>query len=361
MVTKEVAFENLKKNIEFIKKEKDLAKDADLCKQAGISKGTLSTMRTEGRIPMLYPFFEDLCNFSGYTVDQLLSQDLEQLKSEAMPLIDEAKDQEGKSYVGIYAAYYFNTTPMKGKERREDYESLRYAVLIIYREKDGRYGCIGDFGLNREQQEERYNACIEKRDGDGKPVSYAGVKTFYINKYMGSNIYSGTFRIDDNSIVIQLDSGRDSLTMMLNRINSIRDNRDKYLGGLAAAISVCTGVYAAPVMQVVGISRGILGESPAEIAAMIKLDYPALEVRLEDEKDIYDMIHAIVDGREASSINGFSAYSLTREQEHAILLTAMNRAINRTVSRNLSRTIQITAADEDDWYYMVKRFEEDQS
>ena len=361
MVTKDEAFENLKKNIEFIKKENDLAKDADLCKQAGISKGTLSTMRSEGRIPMLYPFFEDLCNYSGYTVDQLLSQDLEHEKSEAMPLIDEAKDQEGRSYEGIYAAYYFNTTPMKGKERREDYESLRYAVVIIYREKDGRYGCIGDFGLTREQQEERYNTCLEKKEGEEKPLSYAGVKTFYINHYMGNSIYSGTFRIDDNSIVIQLNSGRDSLTMMLNRVNSIRDNRDKYRGGLAAAISVCTGAYAAPVMQVVGISRGILSESSAEIAAMIQLNYPALEVRREDEKDIFDMIHAVVDGREASTVNGLSAYSLTREQEHAILLTAMNRAINRTVKRNLSRTIQVTVADEDDWYYMVKRFEEDQS
>ena len=143
--------------------------------------------------------------------------------------------------------------------------------------------------------------------------------------------------------------------MMLNRI---RNTPPRYLGGLAASLSVCTGVYPVPVMQVVGLSRGLLTESPAQIGGMLLLNYPQIECRKEDEKEIYDMIHSIIDGQSGLKPTDLSVRSLTMDQEQAILLSAMNRAINNTVKRNLGRTIQVTALDEEPWYFTVRRFEE---
>ena len=76
MVDKNKAIENLNRNIEFIKERKGLHTDAELCREAGIAKGTLSSVRKGKKVPMVFPFFERLCSYSGYTIDELLGSDL---------------------------------------------------------------------------------------------------------------------------------------------------------------------------------------------------------------------------------------------------------------------------------------------
>ena len=354
MVRKEEAIANLNRNIDYIKSIKQLSSDSDLCRAADIAKGTLSSVRSGEKIPMIYPFFDKLCSYSGFTVDELLGTDLgeESLGNAAVP--DEAKEMEYKACEGVYAGYYFNTSAIKGRERKDDDEALKYAVILVYREEDGHYACVGDFGLTREQQEERYNACFIQ-NGKGKPVKRPNFKSEFINRFIGDNLYDGTFTIHDNSIMLKMDSTKDSLTMMLNRLRNTPTN---YVGGLAAAISVCTGVYPAPVMQLVGLSKGLLTESPAQIAARLYLSYPTIKCQEEDEKEIYEMIRYIIDGYDADKSGKLPGFTLTKDPEHAILIDAMNRAIDRTVKRNVGRTIQVTAIDEEDWFYMSKRFEE---
>ena len=355
MVEKNEAVKFLYDNIQFIKKEHGLSSDSDLCKATGIAKGTLSAVKSGEKVPMLYPFFKQLCNYSGYTVDELISRDLKAEKGGDKADGDDPKEQEYNSYIGAYAAYYYNTSSVKGRERKDDDEALKYAVVLVYRGEDGEYLCSGDFGLTREEQAERFNSCYEKNDISGKIKRKKNFGTEYINRYFGPNFYSGTFMINENSIVFKLESSQDSLTMMLNRI---RNTPSKYLGGLAAALSVCTGVYPVPVMQVVGLSRGLLTESAAEISGMLLLGYPRIECRREDEKEIFDMIHSIIDEQSDRKPTDLSSHRLTMDQEQAILLAAMNRAINNTVKRNLGRTIQVTAMDEEPWYFTVRRFEE---
>ena len=354
MVDKKEAVRILYDNIQFVKKEHGLSSDSDLCKATGIAKGTLSAVKSGEKIPMLFPFFYQLCNYSGYTVDDLISKDLKAEKGEDKAAGEDPKEQELNSYVGVYAAYYFNTSAVKGRERKDDDEALKYGVILVYRDEEGEYLCCGDFGLTREEQEERFNSCFKENAG-GKPVRIKNYGTEYTNRYFSKSFYSGTFTINENSIVFKLESSQDSLTMMLNRI---RNTPPRYLGGLAASLSVCTGVYPVPVMQVVGLSRGLLTESPAQIGGMLLLNYPQIECRKEDEKEIYDMIHSIIDGQSGLKPTDLSVRSLTMDQEQAILLSAMNRAINNTVKRNLGRTIQVTALDEEPWHFTVRRFEE---
>ena len=353
MVDKLEAVQILYKNIQFIKKEHGLASDADLCKATGIAKGTLSAVKSGEKIPMLFPFFYQLCKYSGYTVDELIGSDIEAEKGAGAADVEDPKEPEYRAYMGPYTAFYFNTSSVKGRERKDDDEALKYAIVLVYKGDNGEYLCCGDFDLTRQEQEKRYNSLFTKNEM-GRQILIKNYGKEYTNRYFGPNFYTGTFTINENSIVFKLESSQDSLTMMLNRI---RNTPRKYLGGLAASLSVCTGVYPVPVMQIVGLARGLLTESPAEIGEMLILNYPRIECRREDEKEIFDMIQSIIDGRIAADANGLSVRSLTLQQEKAILVDAMNRAINNTVKRNLGRTIQVTALDEEPWYSTVRHFE----
>ena len=73
MVEKEKAIENLNKNIEFIKLSRGLSSDSELCRESGIRKGTLSSVRNNKKVPMVFPFFKKLCDYSGYGVLDLLN------------------------------------------------------------------------------------------------------------------------------------------------------------------------------------------------------------------------------------------------------------------------------------------------
>ena len=102
MVNKKEAVRILYDNIQFVKKEHGLSSDSDLCKATGIAKGTLSAVKSGEKIPMLFPFFYQLCNYSGYTVDDLISKDLKAEKGEDKAAGEDPKEQQLNSYVGVY-------------------------------------------------------------------------------------------------------------------------------------------------------------------------------------------------------------------------------------------------------------------
>lgn len=354
MVDKNTAISNLNRNIEFIKAKKGLHTDADLCREAGIAKGTLSSVRKGEKIPMIYPFLERLCNYSGYGIDQLLGSDLAEESKGSAGEVDESIEQEYKKYEGVYAGYYFGTSNLKGRERMDDREALRYAVILISREESGVYRCVANFGLTREQQEERYNSCF-CRNQNGKMIRLKNYRSEFINRYIGENLYDGTFTITDGSIIMTLESTLDCVTMMMNKI---RNNAGRFNGGLAAAISVCKGVRPVPVMQVVGLARGIVSDSPEMIANKLYLSYPSIKCQEEDETEIFQMIRFISDEHRESAAERLLPVALTPDQERALLHDAMSRAINRTVKRNLARTIRVTEVDDDDWNQMIRKYEE---
>ena len=354
MVDKNKAIENLNRNIEFIKERKGLHTDAELCREAGIAKGTLSSVRGGEKIPMIYPFFERLCAYSGCSIDVLIGSDLAEESESTARAVDESMELELKKYAGVYTAYYFGTSNLKGRERMDDREALCYAVVLIYRENTGVYRCIADFGLTREQQEERYNACF-CRNENGKMIRLRNYGSEFINRYIGDGLYDGTFTITDGTIVMALESTQDCITMMMNKI---RNNAGRFNGGLSAAISVCKGVRPVPVMQIVGLARGIVSDSPEMIANKLYLSYPSIKCQEEDETEIFQMIRFISDEHRESAAERLLPVALTPDQERTLLHDAMSRAINRTVKRNLARTIRVTEVDDDDWNQMIRRYEE---
>ncbi len=354
MVDKDKAILNLNKNIEFIKANKGLHTDAELCREAGIAKGTLSSVRKGKKVPMVFPFFERLCSYSGYTIDELLGSDLAEESEGPVHEVDESTEMEYKKYGGVYTAYYFGTSNLKGRERMDDREALCYAVILIYRENNGAYRCIADFGLTREQQEERYNACFYRNE-NGKMIRLKNFGAEFINRYIGDGLYDGTFTVTDGTIVMALESTQDCITMMMNKI---RNNSGRFSGGLAAAISVCKGVRPVPVMQIVGLARGIVSDSPEMIANKLYLSYPSIKCQEEDETEIFQMIRFISDEHREPVAERLLPVALTPDQERTLLHDAMSRAINRTVKRNLARTIRVTEVDDDDWNQMIRKFEE---
>lgn len=352
MVERNEALRNLNSNIDYIKKHNELANDAEFCRVTGVSKATLSSVRKGERIPMIYPFFEQVCAYSSLTVDTLLNRLLEEESEEE----DERMqyEQDLQKCVGVYGVYYNNTSSLKGRESKSDAEALKYAVLLIYRE-NGEYGCLADFGLSKEEQAERYKYCF-KTNSQGKILRKPNFKTDFVNKYMYDKLYFGTIRLNDRSIVIELEASQDIVTMMLRKYAG---TSSVYHGGLAAAVSYSKGVESVPVLQVIGISRALISDSAEVISSKLYLTYPSIKCIEEDEKELLEMIQKITDGNafpEAES--GVPAFGGRKDQMRLYLHEAMTRAINRTVQRNLCRCFRISHLDNNDWYHYAISFEE---
>ena len=352
MVGKDKAIDNLNRNIDFIKKSNGLANDAAFCKATGVSKATLSSIRKGERMPVIYPFFEQVCSYSSLTVDALLNKVLEEESEDEDDGMQYEQDMQ--KCVGVYTVFYNNTSSLKGRENKPDSEALKYAVLLVYYE-NGEYGCIADFGLTREEQAERYKYCF-CINSQGKIVRKKNFKKDFVNKYFRDRLYSGKIRLNDRSIVIELEASQDIVTMMLRKYAG---TSPVYHGGLAAAVSFSKGVESVPVLQVIGIARALITDPAEVIASKLDLSYPSIKCIEEDEKELLEMIQMITDGiSEDAPESGSFAFTNKKEQMHIYLHEAMNRAINRTVKRNLSRCFRISHLDNDDWYHYAKSFEE---
>ena len=353
MVGKDEAIDNLNRNIDFIKQHNNLANDAEFCRVTGVSKATLSSVRNgDKRIPMIYPFFEQVCNYSSLTVDTLLNTVLEEESEDE----DDGNqyEQDMQKCIGVYTVFYNNTSSLKGRESKSDSEALKYAVLLIYRE-NGKYGCIADFGLSREEQAERYNYCFN-RNQQGKILRKKNFKTDFVNEYLEDGLYFGTIRLNDRSIVIELEASQDIVTMMVRKYAG---TSSVYHGGLAAAVSFSKGIESVPVLQVIGIARALITDPAEVISSKLYLSYPSIKCIEEDEKELLEMIQMIIDGAFGDvPESGSFAFSNKKDQMYIYLHEAMNRAINRTVQRNLSRCFRISHLDNNDWYHYAISFEE---
>lgn len=354
MVEKEKAIENLNKNIEFIKLSRGLSSDSELCRESGIRKGTLSSVRNNKKVPMVFPFFKKLCDYSGYGVLDLLNKDLAEEYGDLHPEVDESLEMEFKRYEGVYGGYYFETPNLKGRENKDDSEALCYAVVLIYSEGEGDYRAVADFGLTREEQEKRYHFCFTSLE-NGKTVRKKNFKSEYINHYFGEDLYYGTVTITEGSIILDLESSKDRVTMMMNKV---RNNEKYFNGAIAATVSVCKGNRPVPVMQAVGLSKGLVGDAPARIAYKLYMGYPSIKCQAEDEMEIFQMFRFIFNQRRTAADEEKPVLSLSEEQERILLHEAITRAINRTVKRNLARTFRITEIDDGDWDEMVRKYVE---
>ena len=330
LVDEHEANRNLVKNINHIKSIYHIKTDRELSERIGVSPATIAGIRNDGNIPTLYPFFQELMNWTGYTLEELLNGNI---SSQGVKIdVDYTPEEEEMSrYLGLYFVYYFRTSAFKGRETRDDANALEYGLLGIYRDSDTKeVKCRAVMGLNRKDVEACYARCVEIQ---GKAV-----------------------RPKKNYPSILAEGIKDVLSMIIHRPDS---RKQRYIGGLGAAVSVSKGRDSCPCVQFVGMSRYKITASSEEIAKHIELGYPSIKPG-EELDQILDQISAMMRDESERTVtdNSHRDTDLAERNRRYIISAHITTIINRAVERNLFRVVKVSATDDDDWYHFVKYYNE---
>lgn len=339
----ERARQTLAKNLDFIMQQKDLGvKQMAAALEVGTSM--VSAVRAGRRqIPGIYPFFASLTRLSGFTVEELLSEDLRE-RDEKL----EAHRQEDLSfYKGLYFMYYYNTRAVKGHESASEKKAVEYGLLGIYRNpENGLYEVIADFGLSRQEQQVRYDACtVRAKDA----ATVRKLKDDYVEilqrSFSGDSIYKGKVFLSTGHIFWQLSCGEKDRAFLIGHRPDGRSN--SYIGGLCASVSVSRGREACPCLQMVGISRNMLMASEEEIGDQLSLGYPDIRPSEEQTREMCDIFDHLWNDPK----NSF----LTEDQKRDVLAGVSGRIIGSIVRDNLFRAIKVSRDDDDEFYHFIKR------
>ena len=355
LVDEHEANRNLVKNINHIKSIYHIKTDRELSERIGVSPATIAGIRNDGNIPTLYPFFQELMNWTGYTLEELLNGNI---SSQGVKIdVDYTPEEEEMSrYLGLYFVYYFRTSAFKGRETRDDANALEYGLLGIYRDSDTKeVKCRAVMGLNRKDVEACYARCVDVQGKGVRPKkNYPSILADYAREGL---FYEGEIKLTHGHIFITCSSGiKDVLSMIIHRPDS---RKQRYIGGLGAAVSVSKGRDSCPCVQFVGMSRYKITASSEEIAKHIELGYPSIKPG-EELDQILDQISAMMRDESERTVtdNSHRDTDLAERNRRYIISAHITTIINRAIERNLFRVVKVSATDDDDWYHFVKYYNE---
>ena len=355
LVDEREANKNLVRNLNYIKILLNVRTDRELAERIGVSPATITGIRNDGNIPTLFPFFQGIMNMTGFTLEELLNKEL---SSHGMKVdVDYTPEEEEMSrYQGLYFVYYFRTSAFKGRETKDDANALEYGLLGIYSDANTKQvKCRAVMGLNRKEAEARYDRCMEARGNGVKPKkNFPSILADFTREGL---IYEGEIKLTHGHIFITCSSGiKDILSMIIHRPDS---RKQRYIGGLGAAVSVSKGRDSCPCVQFVGMSRYKITASSEEIAKHIELGYPS--IKPGDELDqVLDQISVMLrdELEHTMTDNSHRETDLTERNRRYIISAHITTLISRIVERNLFRVVKVSATDDDDWYHFVKYYNE---
>lgn len=347
------ANKNLVKNMEYIKSVFHVKTDRELSERLGVSQATITGIRNEGKIPTLYPFFQKLMNWTGYSLEELLNGNIAS-KGIKIDVDYTPEEEEMSRYMGIYLVYYFKTSAFKGRETRDDAHALEFGLLGIYLDPDTRQmKCRAIMGLNRKDAETYYARCVEPQ---GKSIkTKKNYQRILADLAREGLFYEGDIKLTHGHIFIACSSGiKDVLSMIIHRPDS---RKQRYIGGLGAAVSVSKGRDSCPCLQFVGISRYRLTASTEEIAKHIELGYPSIKPGNEMNQ-LLDQIDAMIreDAERTLADDVHIDADLAQQNRRYIIGAHITTIINRVVEHNLFRVVKIGAVEDDDWYHVIKEY-----
>lgn len=351
----EEANRNLVRNLDYLKNLHDIKTDRELADKIGVSPSTIVSIRKEGKIPTVYPFFEGIMNWTEFTFEELLNSELaaQEVKADA-----DLCEQDGEMfmYLGLYMVYYFRTSSHKGREKREDTEALEYGLLAIYRDRNTmKPMCRAIMGLEREEAEKRYAKCFEEKGKKRKTKK--NFQSILTDFSQSGRYYEGNILLTHGHIFIVCTSGiKDVFSLIIHRPDS---HKQRYIGGLGAALSVSKGREACPCVQFMGISRYIVTASAEEIVTHLELGYPSI-VPGSELNQIVDQIQKLIEEREKQTLTDRSNMEVNlADRNYAYMISAqIMTAITRIVEQNLFRVAKVTGDDDDDWYHFCKYYNE---
>ena len=345
---------NLSKNIKYVMFRKGIKTQQEFADKMGIAPATLVKILNKSQMPTLYPFFSNLTELSGYSVEELVNMDLSQLEKGEFDDGENQLDENQKNKLcGLYILHYFDTSAFKGREDKSAREALVFGLLLIYKDKNGRHCSLALFGL---KQEEMLNRFKSWGGGTTQNISMATVAA-KMREYLSVHVYEGIVDISNGHIYLNLNYGnRDHAYVILHRPDGTAKH---YIGGLGAMVSVSKGRYSSPCQQILGVSRYYLDVSEEEIARRLQLGYPSIKPGDKCEPLIKLIKQMYQPEPETTMFTDRSHFDmdLTDVHKEYIIRGEITKIITDMVENNMYRTSKISYIDDDEWYHFVKKFD----
>ena len=344
LLTEDIAKTNLKLNMFYLMEKFEISTKKEMAKKLDVSLPTLSNVLKDGQIPNIFPFFVNARNAFGYTIDELLYQDIQSVEAKIYTSTDGLTEKKIHNSLGLFMVYHFKTTAFKGRERCTDAEALRAGVLFVTRNPENPLEpkVSGTFGLKRDRAYALYADLMKIADSDGMDEAV----NYFENIQKDYHVYKGGSRIMAGHIHHALNyNDRDMVTMIFHQPNG----QDKYLGGLGAMLSLGKGRYPEPCMQNIGLVRGALPCANELIAQNILTHYPILKA-YDQIDDLCSMLAALYSKKDPQEDLG-----LSEEDKKVMALHHVDKVINEVVEKNLFRLFTITAQDDDEFYHFIKK------
>ena len=337
----------LAKNIKYIKKIHSY-NDKEMSEISGIATSTFSKSIREdgkGKIPAIYPFFANMKARFGYTIDDLLSTDLEALSGPEIVTTDVVPETKYQKFYGVFQGNYFDTNASKGREKLDDADALKYCVIVLYQTKDvgakkAEHKVMASFNMNKEDAEKLYTEVYKNYNGYG----WAKPAAVMWEKREAMNIYYGSFGLSEEHLFINVKSdNQDTVSMVF--YNSYHE---KFIGGLGVVTSISTGRLQEPTMQYMGLSRYLLDTSKEEIASHLLATFPKVK--------IYESVDKLVEMKR-DLYGGDSKSNLEDEEKKIMMRFYIEKILNDTIARNLFRKVSVSVQDDEDFRDFILRVE----
>lgn len=347
---------SIKDNIKYLIGEQT---QKDFAERMGIQQSTLTGYLKGPKITGILDFLIELKKqYPGYTIDQLLFNDLS-----AIILSEETshyvlKNSDIYKFYGTYYLYYLDTSkksllftnkPTNSNDSIKIPE-LKYGLLnISVDETDQSYTkakCIAILGLSEELE-------ILKLFGEINAQRNYKETYVLIQKSCANKIYTGELNMSHDNIFIQLDrnnASRDSLMIILHHT----DISNAYSGGLGTVNSVSGGNYSDPIVQLIALSKNptsYLGVEQIKNALRFPIiqqdrnSFPEKEKLIDFIKNIYAKNHT-------------SSYSdplhLSEENINIIVKAYLDSLIADVLKRNTLCFGRVSREDDDIWYHLLK-------
>lgn len=331
----------------------------EFAEMMGIQQSTLTGYLKGPKITGILDFLIELkTRFPGYTIDQILFNDLSHIaiSDESLQII--LTNSDINKFYGTYYLYYLDTSKKSLLFANKPTEisapssspELKYGVINISLDETdqsfSRAKCVAVLGLPDEVD------ALELYEKFNLLKNYKQIYELIRNPF-SNRLYTGELNISHDNIFIQLDrytASRDCLMIILHHA----DISNLYFGGLGTVNSVSGGNYSDPIVQLIALSRNpasYLGTEQIKTTLRFSVSQQDKNSLPEEEK-LVDFIKNTYGKNNSLSDN--APLHLTEENIEIIVKSYLRSLIEDVLRRNILCFGRVTREEDDIWYHLLK-------
>lgn len=331
----------------------------EFAEMMGIQQSTLTGYLKGPKITGILDFLIELkTRFPGYTIDQILFNDLSHIAISDESLQTILTNSDINKFYGTYYLYYLDTSKKSLLFANKPTEisapssspELKYGVINISLDETdqsfSRAKCIAVLGLPDEVD------ALELYEKFNLLKNYKQIYELVRNPF-SNRLYTGVLNISHDNIFIHLDrytASRDCLMIILHHA----DISNLYFGGLGTVNSVSGGNYSDPIVQLIALSRNpasYLGTEQIKTTLRFSVSQQDKNSLPEEEK-LVDFIKNTYGKNNSLSDN--APLHLTEENIEIIVKSYLRSLIEDVLRRNILCFGRVTREEDDIWYHLLK-------